>query len=442
MKIIRKLFNIKKKEFVQSQIIPLPQGSFLEYVFSDQQSISPNKAMSFYRSNSSISTAVDKIASACEQIQPVLRLPNSDIDTDHPSLLLLKAPNFFETYHEFIGQLARHYLLTREAYPALLGNINRDPSQIYAVKPQNVNIIPSSIDGYPFIFNISNIGPARGEYKREQEGFNIRYLNGNLQELYQIMGFSSRQNNIHGDSPLESISLEIKQQIYGKKHNISVLKNGGRLSLIISFAGDSTDEDEMRERKDQVRRNFGGADNAGGIATISGEEVKIQEVGKTNKDMDFINLDEISKNVIFLKYGVPLPLVSLDASTYNNIENAIFNFYENTVLPTYSVIMSGLTKVLLPRYNLDINAYQLTYNPESIPVIMRQKLVEMEKRKKINVETVNELRSAMGKDNIEKGGDDIYHPSSLVAIGSEEDIQPMTQEEIDNIIAANGITAE
>ena len=39
-----------------------------------------------------------------------------------------------------------------------------------------------------------------------------------------------------------------------------------------------------------------------------------------------------------LKYKIPLPLVSTDASTYNNMEIAIGNLYDWSVIPTFEKI--------------------------------------------------------------------------------------------------------
>lgn len=439
MRLFSKVLNIFSKKSLQTrpvaQMIPLQPGSFLEYVFSDQDRITNNQAMIFYRKNSSISTAVDKIATACEQIVPVLKLPDGKIETNHEVITRLKSPNFLETYRVFLGQLIRHYLLTHNAYINLLGSVDREPLQTYIIKPQNVSTYQSSFDGYPSRYSIANISPGRGNYDRVEKNMTARFLANEFNELYHIMGFSSEAINIHADSPLDAIALEIRQQIAGKHHNISVLNNGGRLSLVVYFKDkEAPDPDEFRERQQLVREAFAGSGNAGKIAVMMGEDVEIKEVGKTNKDMDFLNLDEVAKNVIYLKFGVPLPLISLDASTYNNIENAIFNFFENTVLPVFSTVMEGLSKVLMPRYNLEFPDYILTYDASSIPVIMRQKLLEIKTRKEINVETPNGLRSLLGKDKID-GGEVIYQPSTLVPMSAEQ--TELTDDEINRIVEQN-----
>lgn len=427
--------NLSGSGSTSQSIIPLEPGSFMEYVFSDQQRISASQAMRFYRMNSSIATAVEKIAIACEQVKPVIQHPDGALDGNHEIIYKLKAPNFFETYKELIGQLVRHYLLTKNAYICLIGDIHREPLQIHALKPQNVEPYQSSLDGYPDMYLVSNTGPGRGMYKRIEQAMWARYIdtNTNLLELFHVMGFSSESINIKGDNPLESIALEIRQQIAGKKHNISVLNQGGRLSLVVTFSGEMQNEDDFQTTTQRIQESFSGPNNAGRIAVLSGDDMKVEEFGKDNKDMDFANLDEIAKNVIFLKFGVPLPLVSLDASTYNNVELATFDFFENTVLPVFSTIMDGLSKVIIPRYNLNYPDVRLTYDRASIPVLMRQMLSELDQRKKVNIETINELRDTIGREDIE-GGELLYQPATLVPLGVAEGNE-LTDEEIKKLVS-------
>lgn len=374
--------------------------------------------MQFYRTNSTVATAVDKTASKIEQIIPVLKTNDGNIIKDHPVLDLLKAPNAFDTRQDFMGKLARHYLIKHDSHISMLGNVNRPPLEIYAVKPQNVFVTQSGLDYLPASYQIS-VGPGRGQYKRIPHGRKIRFLDGNLRELYHIMGFSSRSDDVQGDSPLEAAALETRQQIKGRTHNLKLLDNGGRLSLIVAFdEPDGIDADEHKERKHRILEDLSGSDNAGKIAVISGGKTNIMEAGKSNKDMDYATLDKVASEAIFMRYEIPLPLVSTSASTYNNMANALFDFYENTVLPTADILFSGLSKVLLPRYGIE-DAY-ITYDMESINILIRQKLEEIKTRREINIETVNELRALLpGREPLSAEADSLYQSATLVPIGED-----------------------
>ena len=232
-KLFRRKQNIEKKAQQSEVVWPLPEGSFIEYAMGLGGRITAQKAMEFYRTNSTVATAVDKIASKVEQITPVLKTKDNKFIKEHPVIDLLKTPNPFNTWHEFIGSIARHYLLKHDSYFAMFGNIQRPPIEIYSIKPQNVSTLQGA-DYLPASYNIT-VGPARGHYMRSEILRSARFLDGDLKELYHIMGFSSRSDDIEGDSPLEAAALEAKQQIQGRTHNLSLLKNGGRLSLVVSF---------------------------------------------------------------------------------------------------------------------------------------------------------------------------------------------------------------
>ncbi|MCP4553031.1 MAG: phage portal protein [Bacteroidetes bacterium] len=402
--------------------IDIPYGSFLEYALMGEGRITSQQAMTFYRTCSSLATAVDKIGNAIEEIHPVLYEFKTDTySSDHEVIKLLRKPNAFETYKEFMGKLARHWLLKHDSHVSLLGGQSRPPLEIYAIKPQLVSPQQNDRDNYTQIYNVVS-GPGSGVYTRKEKNRTVHYYDGNLRELYHIQGFSSRDNDIESDSLIEAAALETKQTIQGRYHNLKLLKNGARLSLLVNFKDDDglIDEDEHELRKQRINEQYAGSENTGTIGVISGGEVGITEMGVNNKDMDYAKLDQAASQAIFLRYGIPLPIVSMEKATYNNMEKAFFDFYENQVCVTANTLFSGLSKTLLPRYGLDLNDFIITYNPESIPVIMRQKLVELKERKDIGIETPDELRSLLpNREALKTGGDVVYQPATLIPIGSD-----------------------
>jgi HK97 family phage portal protein len=422
-KTIKNLLPSSKKSLGSaSSVIDIPEGSFLEFALGGGGRVSARKAMTFYQQCSAIATSVDKIAVAIEEIKPVLFFPKlNSFEDDNDILTFLRNPNGFETYKEFIGKLSRHWLLKHDSHISLLGGVTRPPLEIYAVKPQLVTAQQNGKDNYPDSYHVVQ-GPGSGVYNRKEKKRNIHFLDGGLRELYHIQGFSSRADDTQGDSPIEAAALEARQHIQGRYHNLALLKNGGRLSLLVNFKGDDgvIDDDEHAKRKQMINEQYGGPDKAGTIGVISGGEVDINEMGMKNKDMDYANLDKMASQAIYLKYDIPLPLVSLEKSSYNNIEKAILYFYENVICPNVNTLFSGLSKVLLPRYGIDPSEAIITYDPSSIAIIMRQKLDEIEQRRKTNIETANELRALLpNREDLAEGGDVVYQTASNVPLGED-----------------------
>lgn len=410
--------KVKAQKKSTSSVI-VPSGSFLEFALLGGN-ITATKSMKFYRTNSSVATAVDMIAESFQQIKPVLQGPDGKLDKDHPVIKLLNQPNGLQAWESYVGQLSRHYLLTANTHTSGLGGVRRPPLELYAVKPQHVQPTEDNRDLFPATYRVV-VGAGRGFYTRKEKfGEGIKFYDGTLKQLFHIMGFSSNNSNVSGDSPLQAISQDIKQQISGRTHNLKMIQNGGRLSLIVSFKDpDGMEPDEHKERKKRIREDLSGENNAGGIAVISAADTTINEVGKSNKDMDYAKLDTIASNIIFLRYKIPLPLVTNDAATFNNMQTAIGLLFSQAVLPHAKTVFGGLSKFLLPRYGLDPSEWQITFDPLSIPAIKAATLDDIAKRKTINIETTNELRAEMGKEPISEGADKLYQAANLVEVGTD-----------------------
>ena len=396
--------------------IPIQRGSLMDMIFGGGR-MTPAAAMEFYRTCSSVAIAVDMIADEIEHLQPVIQMEDGKYVNDHELLRLLKSPNGFDNWAGFIGASARHYLLTRECMYYGGGGISRPPLELFAVKPQTISTIENAVDRYPQVFMITD-GIAGGTFTRFARGKKINYYEGNLREVFRVHGFSSRTDETRADSPLEAVALEAKQQIQGRVHNLALLDNGGRLSLIVQFKDPMT-EDEHVARRDGVNRALAGAGNAGRIAVVSSSDMEIHEAGTTNKDMDYAELDSVAREALFLRYKIPLPLVSQDASTDNNMEHAVYHLYDRAVLPLADILLDGLGRFLMPRYGLDPARVCLTFNPESIDALVDRRVKMLLDRQKLGVETINELRAQLPNREPLEGGDTLYQASTLVPVGTD-----------------------
>lgn len=415
--------------------IPIQRGSLLDMIFGDGR-MTPQSAMQFYRSSSSVAIAVDMIADEVEHLMPVIQMEDGKYIQDHDLLRKLKTPNGFDNWAGFIGAAARHYLLTRECFFYAGGGVTRPPIEMFAVKPQTISTVENAVDRYPQSFLITE-GRAHGNFNRVERGLKVNYYDGGLREVYRIHGFSSRTDEARSDSPLEAVALEARQQIQGRVHNLSLLENGGRLSLIVQFK-DSMGEDEHIARRDRINSTLAGAGNAGRIAVVSSSDMEIHEAGTTNKDMDFSMLDQVAREALFLRYKIPLPLVNNDATTHANMENSVYHLYDRAVLPLADVLLDGLGRMLLPRYGIDPQRACLTYNPESIEALVARRVDMLLARQKLGVETINELRAQLPNREPLEGGDTLYQASTLVPVGTDL----FTDDNVDSSTIAARLAAE
>ena len=389
-------------------------GSFLKFGTTGSAT-TPTSAMNLHDKSSAVSIPINYIAEAFASINPVLK-EGTEIITDHPVLDLLQTPSPFYTQDLFLENLGKNYLITGETELIGLGNINRPPIELQPINPKHVTINEGQ-SGLATSMIVSG-EVLTGAYNLVLKGRSARYLRGNLSELKQIRNYSTRDNSLlRGQSPLVSASAEVRQHIEGNTHNISLLVNGGRVSLVFHFDED-LDEDDFEATKQRVREQYGGAQEAGKIGVTAGSKLDIKELGISNKDMDFANLQTMARTAVALQYKFPLPLLSTDASTFNNYKEAKAALYDDAVLPLADRIFGGLSDFLLPRYGLDPAKIRITYDLDQITALAGRRNEELKLRRELNLETVNEMRTLIGREPVD-GGDVVMAPATMIPIGTD-----------------------
>lgn len=389
-------------------------GEFLKFGMHGGQTASG--AVHLYEQSTAVSVPINMVADQYKTIDPVLKIDGKFI-TEHPILDLLNDPSPFYTSELFRETLGKEFLITGESIIVGLGNIDRPPLELQPISTKNTTVVEGP-GGFAKSIQVSGNTMATS-YSIDRIARRVRYVDGGLRDLKQIRGFSTRNNSIlRGQSLLVSASLEARQHILGGQHNVSILNKGGRISLIFNFDQDM-EEDDFLEAKRRIREQYAGPNNAGEIAVSANKGLKVEEVGTTNKDMDFLKGQILAKEAVSLTYKVPLPLVSTSAATFNNYQTAIAALYDNAVLPLFGTVYGGLGQWLLPRYGLDPAKVKITFDPESITALRMRMLEELLKRKQVNVETPNELRQLLqGREPLE-GADDLLVPANLVPAGSD-----------------------
>ena len=111
-----------------------------------------------------------------------------------------------------------------------------------------------------------------------------------------------------------------------------------------------------------------------------------KEMGLSPKDMDFLELKNMSARDIALCFGVPSQLVGVpDSQTYNNVSEARLALYEDTIIPLIRRVESDMNEWLAPRFGDDIS---IRYDIDSIPAMA-------ERRKKTYENVVTAVREGI-----------------------------------------------
>lgn len=361
----------------------------------------PSSALKLYEDSTAVSVPINMVADSFSTLVLVLEdKETGEKITDSPLLDLLNTPSPHYTGCLFKEIIAKDFLITGETEIIAIGNTSRPPIQLEPINPKNVTISPNSerligsfsvsgshLDGV-YVLDISNT---------------VNYFSGGMKELKQIRNYSTKDDSLlRGQSPLVSASKEARQHILGGKHNVALLNNGGRPTLVYNIEEDMNNDDFSAARE-KVENKFAGASNAGSIIVTAGGKSTVTELGNTNRDMDFTNLQAMARQAVALQYRVPLPLITTDASSFNNYQQAKLALYDDAVLPLAGKLLGGLEDFLFPRFNIDATKFKLTYDKDKINTLTMRRNEELIKRAALGVERVDEIRATLGLEPI---GDD------------------------------------
>ncbi len=380
----------------------------------DRAAATPGAAMVLYEQSSAVSIPVTWIGDAFASINPVLK-KGDEIIREHPLLELLNDPNPHFTKIAFMESLGKNYLITGETEVVAIGNVNRPPLQLFPINPTQVNPLQGG-NGINQSFLVSDL-LLSGSYQLQTGNNSVRYFDGNLKELKQIRNYSSRHNSLfRGQSPLLAASAEVRHHIKGNRHNISLLDNGGRISVVFHFE-DDLGVDEFAETKRRILEQYSGVLKAGMPVVTAGDKLNIKEMSISNKDMDYAILHEKAKQAVAQVYKFPLPLLTTDATSFNNYQLALEALYDNAAFPLADCIYGGLQSLLFARFGLDAT-YKLTFDLDDISALKARRFKELADRVALNLESLNEGRELIGRDSV-SGGDEIRLPVNLVPISSD-----------------------
>lgn len=335
---------------------------------------------------------------------------------NHPALELLKKPNPTESWAQFLRHILTDYLITGNLYSTKFPFENAKPTELWGQSPLYMKPIPGT-RGLPLAY----------EYKTGAKTitFPVDQISGGSQCFH--MKTYNPTNPWLGLSPISHVALAADVHTEGMRWNAALLANGGRPSGIVRFKGQPGKE-AIANLKEYFKKAFQGARNAGSIPVLT-DDAEWIEMSQSAKDMDFSGTMQTMVKYICSAYGVPLPLVDNDSSTFNNVEQAKERLWTDTVLPLLNEFLEAFGNWLLPAYG---DGLSFQYNLDSIPAlegVRTKRFDRMGKGISQGLITPNEGREAIGYEELE-GGDELLVPSSLIPLGAEETPAPEAQADL------------
>jgi HK97 family phage portal protein len=330
---------------------------------------------------------------------------NKKVDVRHPILDLMSKPNPMQTWEEFAIELFAWHRVAGEVFILRLPEKGK-PKELYILNPDLMDVKGAENGNIPLRYEYGS-----GEKKKT---YTVNRITGESQILH-IKTFNPN-SPWRGLSPLSPAARATDIHNNGSRWNSNLLLNSARPSGVVEMAG-TVDESTINRLREYFKKAWEGVANAGNIPLLTGG-AKFTQLSHTPKDMDFQNsMADASKN-IGLVYGVPLPLLTMEAATFSNMDAAQERLWTDTVLPLLNQVIKNLSQFLVPLFDSSKSNIHLAFNADSVPAL-EPKRERLFKRMKDAVGggllTPNEARAEMGYAEVDSG-DVLLVPGTLKPI--------------------------
>lgn len=268
--------------------------------------------------------------------------------TKHAALDLWNKPNPFYTRQEFVETFQQHLDLTGEGW-WVVGRDDRArsiPLTLWPVRPDRMSPVP---DAKLFINGYRYMGP-NGERVPLENDEVVMLRMPNPLDPYRGMG------------PVQSILTELDSSKYSSEWNRNFFLNSAEPGGIIEVDR-RLDDDEFDEMAERWQEQHRGVNNAHRIAII--EQGKWVERKYTNRDMQFVELRNVSRDEIREAFGIPkFALGDVDDVNRASAEASEVFFARWLVVPRLERIKGALNADFLPLFGPGSDQLEFDYcNP-------------------------------------------------------------------------------
>lgn len=304
-----------------------------------------------------------------EKMEPVI---------DHPFEMIMRQPNPFMGGAYLKAYSAWWLMLRGEAAWALVPDQTGQLVELWPLPSDRIIPIEDDkeyVSGYWYFprYNVQEPIPLKREevcYFKTPNPFDYR----------------------RGLSPLTGIRRAIETDYLSSKWNLSTFKNEATLRQIFSLPADLR-SDRLRVLRDEITRELSLGKR---YMVVRGGDVKVDTVGLSHKDMEYLEARTQSRDEIDRNYGIPGGYWSALA-TRSNAEAARLALAEDAIIPKLTLMGEDIDTQILRRY----------YDDETLvskweDVRPRDQKVEIAQKKvRYDSMTINEVRAEEGRAKLD-----------------------------------------
>lgn len=170
---------------------------------------------------------------------------------------------------------------------------------------------------------------------------------------------------LYGLSPLASLILPVTVDKYAQVYNRAFFINGAKIRG--AFIMKNASPEQVDRNRDYLSARAKNPDTAHSDLVMEGD-IEFKQISVPQKDMEFLELREFTRNEILAVYGVPPSKVAVIET--GNIgagtgEHQTQTFYEETILPFQMRVAEKLTKLVIRR-GFGIQDWAFQFNKRAI----------------------------------------------------------------------------
>jgi len=258
-----------------------------------------------------------------------------------------------DTFLEILDDITRDEYVFGNAFVEVVYGADGKPKELWNLDTTSVRVLADdhgAILGYVQTprYTVSNAGKVTFE-SREMIHFKL----------------GTKGATLYGLSPLVSLILPITVDKFAQVYNRAFFVNGAKIRGAFIMK-DATPEQVERNRE-YLQSRAKNPDGAHSDLVLEGQ-IEFKQIGVNQKDMEFLELREFTRNEILAVYGVPPSKVSIIET--GNIgagtgEHQTNTFYEETILPYQMRVAEKITKHII-RNGFGITDWAFQFNKRSI----------------------------------------------------------------------------
>jgi len=407
-----------------------------DYYDSFSFSANPSVGLRYYSQIAPVGDAIGKIASEASAIR-LLPYEESEEglepEQDNAFVKKFSRPNFQQTGIDYRKEAFIHYLATGNNYIYLSGVLNADgtkiiyqPNEVFNLRPDFVTAVAGS-NGYVDHYYYTSNGTQRYFTKRLIRNFNNQLIEAFVDDKFGVLvhfkepSTNPINNCLYGDSPLQSVELEMNQYLQASVHNTNLLKNGMSSKMMFSPKEGTTmpTQDQLEKSRHYIKNNFCGVNNTGNVL-LMGIPFTAVPLDMNLKDMDFEKLMRRMRVAIYNNFNVSLPSVEGEFAAAASTKEANLYFYDKAILPLLDKYCDFYYHFIYQNFYPREEIVKIGYDKSSIMALQVRMFESISTLKKGGVFTINEIRKYMDRPKTNVGGNAVYIDGNQVAVAGDE----------------------